>query len=78
MEGIDIDPASAVALTTLLKAARCGLMESDAVVLLNVTGGRRHRRARDTKLVPARPALQVDQQEILLDETPGKVANLFR
>jgi cysteate synthase len=77
-EGIDIDPASAVALATLLKAARCGLMEPDAVVLLNVTGGGRHRRARDSKLVPARPALQLDQQEIVLDETPGRIAELFR
>jgi cysteate synthase len=77
MEGIDIDPASAVALATLLKAARSGLLEHDALVLLNVTGGGRHRRARDCKLVPARPALQLDQQEIHLEDTPARIANLF-
>jgi len=78
IEGIDIDPASAVAFATLLKAARSGLVEQDALVLLNVTGGGRHRRHRDRRLVPARPALQLDQQELALDETPEKIANLFR
>lgn len=78
LEGIDIDPASAVAFATLLKAARSGMVEHDAVVLLNVTGGGSHRRHRDQRLVPARPALQLDQQELGLDDTPSKVANLFR
>jgi cysteate synthase len=77
MEGIDIDPASAVAFTTLLKASRSGLLEHDSLVLLNITGGGRHRRHRDRRLIPARPALQLDQQEIYLDATLGKIANLF-
>ena len=78
MEGIDIDPASAVAFATLLKAARSGMLEEDALVLLNVTGGGRHRLHRDRRLIPARPALQIDQQEITLEETPERIANLFR
>jgi cysteate synthase len=77
LEGIDIDPASAVAFATLLKAARSGLLEHDATVLLNVTGGGRIRRQTERKLIPARPSLQLDQAEILLDETPEKVASLF-
>jgi cysteate synthase len=78
LEGIDIDPASAVAFATLLKAARYGLVEHDATVLLNVTGGGRIRRQTDRKLIPARPALQLDQAEIALEGTPEKIANLFR
>ncbi len=78
IEGIDIDPASAVAFATLLKAARSGLVEHDSLVLLNVTGGGNHRRHRDRRLVPARPALHLDQQELCLAETPQRVANLFR
>jgi cysteate synthase len=78
MEGIDIDPASAVAFATLLKAARSGMLEQDALVLLNVTGGGRHRLHRDRSLIPARPVLQIDQQEILLEETPKRIANLFQ
>jgi cysteate synthase len=77
LEGIDIDPASAVAFATLLKAARSGLIEHHAHVLLNVTGGGRHRRRTERKLIPARPALQLDQGEILLDETLGKIVGLF-
>ena len=76
-EGIDIDPAGAVAFATLLKAGRGGLIERDALVLLNMTGGGRHRRRLDRKLIPARPALQLDQQEILLEETLEKIAGLF-
>jgi cysteate synthase len=78
MEGIDIDPASAVALATLLKAARSGLLDHDALVLLNITGGGRYRRHRDRRLIPVRPALQLDQQEIYLDPTLDKIVNLFR
>jgi cysteate synthase len=77
MEGIDIDPASAVAFATLLKAARSGMLEEDALVLLNVTGGGRHRLHRDRRLIPARPTLQLDQQEIFLKDTPERIANLF-
>jgi hypothetical protein len=47
-------------------------------VLLNVTGGGRHRRHAERQLIPARPALQLDQQEIYLDATLDKIANLFR
>jgi len=78
MEGIDIDPASAVAFTTLLKAARSGMVDQDALVLLNITGAGRHRQHRDRRLIPARPALQLDQQEIFLEDTPERIANLFR
>src|SRR5919108_6614859 len=77
LEGIDIDPASAVAFATLLKAARSGLLEHDALILLNVTGGGRHRRQTERKLIPARPALQLDQAEISMEETPAKIARLF-
>ena len=77
IEGIDIDPASAVAFTTLLKVARSGRLKHDALVLLNVTGGGRHRHHREVQLIPARPALQLDQQEIFLDDTPRRIANLF-
>jgi cysteate synthase len=66
-----------VAFATLLKAARSGLLDHSATVLLNVTGGGRHRRQTERKLIPARPALQLDQAEILLEETPAKIAGLF-
>jgi cysteate synthase len=77
IEGIDIDPAAAVAFATLLKAAACGQIERDAVVLLNVTGGGRYRRQLDRRTIPIQPALQLDQQELLSDETLERLVGLF-
>jgi cysteate synthase len=77
-EGIDIDPAGAVAFATLLKAARYDGIEKEALVLLNITGGGRHRHQMEKKLVAARPVLKLDENEILLDETLEKIVELFR
>ena len=63
-EGIDIDPAGAVAFATLLKAARYDGIEKDALVLLNITGGGRRRQHLDKKLVPTRPDLELNEKEI--------------
>lgn len=76
-EGIDIDPAGAVAFATLIKAARYGGIEKEAPVLLNITGGGRRRQQLDNELVAARPVLQLDEKEVLLDETLERIAGLF-
>ena len=75
-EGIDIDPAGAVAFATLIKAARYHI-EREALVLLNITGGGRYRQQLDKKLIAARPALELDEKEILLDETLERIVGLF-
>jgi cysteate synthase len=77
-EGIDIDPAGAVAFATLLKAARYDGIEKEAQVLLNITGGGRRRRQLDNELIVARPALELDEREVLLDRALEKIADLFR
>jgi cysteate synthase len=76
-EGIDIDPAGAVAFATLLKAARYDGIEREALVLLNVTGGGRHRRQLEKELVAAQPALELDEKEVLLDETLERIVDLY-
>jgi cysteate synthase len=76
-EGIDIDPASAVAFATLLKAARYGGIEREALVLLNITGGGRHRQQLDRNLIAAQPALELNDKEILLDESLERIIGLF-
>ena len=76
-EGIDIDPAGAVAFASLLKAARDGGIEREALVLLNITGGGRHRQQMEKKLIAARPTLELDEKEILLDETLESLVGLF-
>ncbi len=77
-EGIDIDPAGAVSFATLIKAARYEGIEREALVLLNVTGGGRHRQQQDKSLIAARPTLELDEKEIFLDETLERIVDLFR
>ncbi|MDC7234931.1 MAG: cysteate synthase [Spirochaetales bacterium] len=38
-EGIDISPAAAVAVASLVKAVKAGRVETDAAIMLNITGG---------------------------------------
>lgn len=39
LEGVDIHPAAAVAVDSLMQAVRNGMVEKDAIVMLNITGG---------------------------------------
>lgn len=69
-EGIDIDPAAAVALATLRECAANGQIPRDAVVALNVSGGGCERRRQEWMLHPAHPALRVGpamERDELLD-----------
>jgi cysteate synthase len=75
VEGIDIDPAGAVALATLRNAAREGTVPPDAMVLLNITGGGRQRRCRERRLLDARPALRL-RRETRRSQAVQKVAAL--
>lgn len=77
-EGIDIDPAAAVAFATLLKAARAKRIERDAVVLLNVTGAGRSRQGRDKKLIQAIPALELNEKDALSDKAVERIVALVR
>ena len=76
-EGIDLDPASAVAFASLLQAAREHRLDPDAVVALNITGGGR-RMLRDTvPLVPVRPALELAPADLGREDTPARLTELF-
>ena len=59
-QGIDIDPAGAVALASLLEAAGAGILGRADTVLLNVTGGGRRRRLCAERFAPARPSLRLE------------------
>jgi ABC-type thiamine transport system ATPase subunit len=47
------------------------------LVLLNVTGGGRRRRQLENELVAAQPALELDEKEVLLDETLERIVDLY-
>jgi cysteate synthase len=75
LEGIDIEPAAGVAVACLQKAVAEGQVEREAVILLNITGGGRHRLARDYSLVQAEPKLRLSRK-FLTRDTVHQVAEL--
>ncbi|MFD7032592.1 cysteate synthase [Streptomyces sp. NPDC059917] len=58
-EGIDIEPAAAVAVSGLCRAVAAGRIRPEESVLLHVTGGGRARRARTHPPVPVHPDLRI-------------------
>jgi cysteate synthase len=54
-EGIDIHPAAAVATASLLEAVEKNLVDKDAVIMLNITGGGEERFKREHKLFYLQP-----------------------
>jgi cysteate synthase len=77
-EGIDIDPAAAVALATLIKASRFNRIPRQASVLLHITGGGWLKRSLESTLIPARPALTIGEGEVHSDTTFERLVSLFR
>jgi len=75
LEGIDIEPAAGVAVACLQEAVARGLVEREAVVLLNITGGGRRKLAADYSLTPAEPNLRLSRK-FLTEETVHQVAEL--
>ncbi|MDH6108565.1 cysteate synthase [Kitasatospora sp. MAP12-15] len=63
-EGIDIEPAAGVALAALQEAVRTRRIDTEAPVLLNITGGGRARLARDHVLTGHRPELVVPRSAV--------------
>ncbi|HOI58419.1 MAG: cysteate synthase [Methanoculleus sp.] len=58
-EGIDLDPAAAVAVASLVRAVEEGLVGPDDHILLNVTGGGYERAAEELDRYPVEPYLRV-------------------
>jgi cysteate synthase len=63
LEGIDIEPAAAVALACLAQAVATRRVAADDLVLLNITGGGRQRLARETALSPPTSVRYVPSRE---------------
>jgi cysteate synthase len=74
LEGIDIEPAAAVAVACLSDAVVQEKIDRDSVVLLNVTGGGRNRLAMDYPLIQAEPMLQLTRQSLAQEDTVRRIA----
>jgi cysteate synthase len=79
-EGIDLDPAASVTVASVLKALDDGLVEKNATVLLNVTGGGYKRLPADWTLhrINERMELSRAPSESELDEVEGEVKEFVR
>jgi cysteate synthase len=76
-EGIDIDMAAGVALATLIKAARAGLIDREAITLLNITGGGASRREIEHKLIQAEPTKEISENEVSTEKSVEEAIGLF-
>src|SRR5947209_5202955 len=74
LEGIDIEPAAAVAVACLSDAVVQEKIGQDSVVLLNVTGGGRRRLAQDYPPVPAEPVMRLSRQALAQADTVRRLA----
>ena len=59
-EGIDLDPAAAVTVASLITAAQEGLIDPRRDVMLNITGGGYKRVQEEFDLIPVTAALATD------------------
>ena len=76
-EGIDIEPASGVALAALQQAASSGQIGSDATVLLHITGGGVAKRAAERTLFSTPPDLELSLEELGREGALDKACALF-
>lgn len=74
LEGIDIEPAAAVAVACLSDAVVQEKIDQDSMVLLNITGGGRSRLAMDYPLVQAEPILRLTRQALSQEDTVRRLA----
>jgi cysteate synthase len=62
-EGIDIDPAAAVAVACLIKCAANGTVQRNAYIMLNITGGGFQRLRQDTVVQTTKPITVIERSD---------------
>jgi cysteate synthase len=75
-EGIDLHPAAAVATASLINACSDKLVEKDALVMLNITGGGELLFKKGRKLNYLKPSVVFDINPSL-EEVEKKIGKLF-
>ncbi len=76
LEGIDIHPAAAIAVASLIEEAAKNSFDKDAIVMLNITGGGEERFKREKQLVYLKPHFTFDINPNP-DEVRKKLEGLF-
>lgn len=75
-EGIDIHPAPAVAVASLVNAVNDGTVAADDMIMLNITGGGEARFKHDKKLYYLKPQIVFDL-DCKLEDVADKIKSLF-
>jgi cysteate synthase len=76
-EGVDLEPAAAVAFASLLASAKDGRIPAKATIVLNVTGGGLHRRFEKESSIQLQADLRVHLAEIEGARSLNEIARLF-
>ncbi len=74
LEGIDILPAAKVAVAALLQAVEQNKVETDDIILINITGGGRERLLEEQECYKIEPDIVVDDAEVELEEIENIIA----
>lgn len=77
LEGIDLHPAAAIATASLIQAVGKDMVEKDALIMLNITGGGEDKFKENKKLHYLEPALVFDIDPEF-KEVKRKLSRLFR
>ena len=77
LEGIDIHDAAAVATASLAQAVEAGLVNTDEVIMLNITGGGEERAKSENDIVYAKPHLVLDHEKMSGQDIIEAVEKLF-
>ena len=77
LEGIDIHGAAAVATASLAQAVEAGLVSTDEVIMLNITGGGEERAKSENNIVYAKPHLVLDHEKMSGQDIIAAVEKLF-
>ena len=75
-EGIDIHPASAIAVATLVNAVKEKTVGTDDIIMLNITGGGESRFKHDKKLFYMKPQI-IFELDCKVDDVADKIKSLF-
>lgn len=76
LEGIDIHPAPAVALASLIKMVECGSIDKDACIMLNITGAGEEAAKKNRELFYLKP-IKTFSLNTTVDEVVNYVETLF-
>jgi len=77
LEGVDIHPAGAIALGSLIQAVRGGIIDKDDIIALNITGGGEKKVKNDCDVYQLEPFARFTDREIHSDEIMKKIENML-